>query len=657
MLEERTEATGKDDSTAMKEPQSKLSEATGNEATPVQGMDWRELARIGLVALAAAAVWFRWWEPIPTISLVGLIATLVGGYPIFKEAFENILKRKMTMELSMSIALASALFIGEFFTALVITLFVLIAELLEGLTISRGRSAIHELLDYLPRTATVRREGAIVEVPTDAVRAGDRVLVPPGARLSVDGMVIGGHSFVDQSTITGESMPVEKSPGALVYAGTVNQTGALEVRAERLGRDTSFGKIIEAVETAERSRAPIQKLADRLAGYLVYFALLAASLTFLITHDIRATISVIIVAGACGIAAGTPLAILGAIGRAARLGSIVKGGRFLETLAVVDTVVLDKTGTLTYGSPEVLGIYPANGDAAQALLLTAAMAECRSEHPLGKAILQRAATEGMAVPEPDDFRYSPGKGVIGRRATEVVIAGHAAFLGENGVLDIPDSLPSDDGATRVLIARNGRFLGTITIADRLRPEAKAAVDALRSIGLRTLLLTGDSAHVARAVGYHLGVDEIESEVLPHQKMELVKSLVARGRTVAMIGDGVNDAPALMQANVGVAMGSGTDVARESAGIVLLGNDLGKFVETLHIARQTRRVIMQNFTGTLLVDGVGVALAAFGLLNPLAAAFIHVASEMAFILNSARLLPRTAGHPPSTPIASPSGGTR
>ena len=314
--------------------------------------EWPEMLRIALVAVAAACVGWHVWEPFAAISVIGVIGLGVGGWPIFKEALENLLARRMTMELSMSIAIIAAAAIAEFFTALVITLFVLIAEVLEGMTVSRGRRAIRDLLDFLPRAVSVRRSGAVAEVDADTLTVGDAVLVNPGGRIPVDGTVIAGHSFVDQARITGESLPLEKTAGAAVFAGSINQSGALEIRAERIGRDTSYGKIIEAVEQAERSRAPVQRLADRLAGYLVYFALGAAVLTYLLTRDIRSTISVVIVAGACGIAAGTPLAILGAIGRAARAGAIIKGGLFLEQLGRVDTVVLDKTGTLTYGRPE-----------------------------------------------------------------------------------------------------------------------------------------------------------------------------------------------------------------------------------------------------------------------------------------------------------------
>jgi heavy metal translocating P-type ATPase len=605
------------------------------------GVEWTELIRIAFVALAAAAVWFRLWEPFPHISVIGIAATLVGGYPIFKEAFENIAERKMTMELSMTIALLSALAIGEFFTALVITGFVLAAEVLEGLTVGRGRRAIQDLLDFLPRTVTVRRNDQVVEVASDQVQVGDTAIVKPGGHIPVDGVVLVGRSFVEQAAITGEAMPVEKAPGDVVYAGTINQSGALEIGAQKLGRDTTFGRIIEAVERAEKSRAPIQKTADRLAGYLVYFALGAAVLTFIITHNVRSTISVVIVAGACGIAAGTPLAILGAIGRAAHHGAIIKGGLYLEALAAVDTVLLDKTGTLTFGTPQIREVVSANGFAEEQIIAAASIAERKSEHPLAKPVLARATELGVPLVEPDEFSYTPGRGVRVSYRGEEILVGSRALLMEHGMTRV---LPIDGngagGASEVYVARAGQVLGSIRIADVLRPEAKNAVAAMRRLGLKTALLSGDTQAATSSIGRDLGVDEAVGELLPEQKAKWVSNLRGKNCKVAMVGDGINDAPALVEANVGIAMGSGTAVARESADVILIGSDLSKLVETLLLARCCRRIIMQNFVGTLVVDSVGVGMAAFGFLNPLLAAFIHVTSELAFILNSTRLLPRS-----------------
>ncbi len=601
--------------------------------------EWQEMLRIAFVAVAAALVWWHLWEPFAAFSLIGLVGLAVGGWPIFTEALENLLAKRMTMELSMSIAIIAAAAISQFFTALVITLFVLIAEVLEGLTVSRGRRAIRDLLDFLPAVVSVRRGGAVAEIDTDALGVGDAVLINPGGRIPVDGTVIAGDSFVDQARITGESMPLEKRAGAPVFAGSINQSGALEIRAERIGRDTSYGKIIEAVEQAERSRAPVQRLADRLAGYLVYFALSAAALTYLLTRDIRSTISVIIVAGACGIAAGTPLAILGAIGRAARAGAIIKGGLYLEQLGQVNTVVFDKTGTLTYGRPEVRAIVPAGGVEAGELLDTAASAELRSEHPLGKTIVAHARALGRTFKEPERFGYTPGRGIDSVLDGQLVLIGNRALMRDNDIAVPADALGRHPEASEVFVARNGKLLGAIMIADTVRPEAAGAIKAIHAMGIKTILLTGDANAVAGVIARELGIPEVAAELLPEDKRMRVQGLVAGGRTVAMVGDGINDAPALIEAQVGVAMGSGTDVARESADVVLLGNDLLKFVETLEIARRTRRIIWANFAGTIGVDALGIGLAGFGFLNPLLAAFIHVASELTFILNSARLLPR------------------
>jgi heavy metal translocating P-type ATPase len=539
--------------------------------------------------------------------------------------------RRMTMELSMSIAIIATMAIGEFFTALIITLFVLVAEVLENMTVSRGRRAIRDLLEFRPRSVAVRRPGGVRQVSADELRVGDCILVDPGSAVPVDGIVTSGHSFVDQARITGESMPVEKLPGAVVYAGTINQSGALEIRTERVGRDTSYGKIIEAVENAERSRAPVQQLADRLAGYLVYFALGAAALTFLITRDVRSMISVVIVAGACGIAAGTPLAILGGIGRSARLGAIIKGGLYLETLGRVNTVVLDKTGTLTFGRPEVQSVIPVAGVVESGLLEVAASAEVRSEHPLGKAIITHAARCQCSIREPERFDYTPGLGITAIVDGATILVGNRSLLREKGVETPTPPALGLDSASEVVVARNGQVLGTIMIADTVRPEARAAIASLRERGIQTILLTGDAGPIAAGVARDLDIGEVEAELLPENKLTRVKSLVSNGAVVAMVGDGINDAPALAAASVGVAMGSGTDVARESADVVLLGNDLVKFTETLAIARWTRRIIWQNFAGTIVVDMIGIGLAAVGVLNPTLAAFIHVASEMTFIL--------------------------
>lgn len=625
----------------------KASGLAGERILPFSRMS---LIRMAVALSGAAWVWLRLHKPdlfptMPSANLVGGVALAFCCWPITREAISNLLDRRMTMELSMMIAVIAAAAIGEVFTALVVALFVLGAEELERLTLARGRGAIRALVAFIPPEAHIRCDGGILTIPVPQVRVGDVVLVGPGEKIAVDGLVVSGRSHVDQSRITGESMPVEKTEGHSVFAGSINQIGLLEIQTQKIGRDTTYGQIIEAVEAAENTRAPVQKTADRLAGYLIYVALGAAMITYVLTWNIRDTISVIIVTGACGIAAGTPLAILGGIGRAARLGSIIKGGIHLETLGRVDTVVLDKTGTLTLGTPRVTELQPAVGTAPTELLRLAAAAEIRSEHPLARAVVEEAQRLGLAVPEHSDFDYRVARGITATVEGQVIRVGNRGHMTEAGI-----STPPRGGAaigSDILVAANERYIGRIVVADPLRPEASAAIKALHDLGLRTLLMSGDTREVADSVAAELNISEAVAGMLPQDKLNRVTALVNQGHIVAMVGDGVNDAPALTTASIGIAMGSGTDIAQDSADIVLIGNDLFKLVETLRIARQTRAIIWQNFAGTLIVDALGIALAAVGLLNPLMAAAVHVGSELAFLMNSARLLAFDFSHDAAT----------
>lgn len=600
-----------------------------------------EYIRLGLLALVTVASLTGWWKGFMSRDWLAFIATLIGGWPIYREAWKNLRKSRMTMELSMTLALVAALCIGEFFTALVIAFFVLFAELLEGYTVGGGRRAIQKLIDALPRQVTVRRDGQELEVSSQEVGRGETIIIRPGERIPVDGAVSKGHSFVDQASITGESLPVEKIEGSKVFAGTINKDGVLEVKVDKVGRDTTFGKIIEIVEQAEKSKAPVQRVADRLAAGIVYFAFGAAVLTFIITRNLTSTISVIIVAGACGVAAGTPLAVLAGIGSAARRGIIIKGGLYLEQLSRIDTVVLDKTGTLTLGVPEVASVYALSGTTEDEVLQTAAIAEQHSEHPLGEAIVRRARKRNLPLREYADFRYFPGKGLICNDGGSEIVVGSRTFFEDRGMAD-PDGFLAESivtktvGQTTILVGRDQQILGMVTLTDQLRSEARQAVSELKLRGYRTILLTGDDSDTAKIIGDALGVHEAIGDLLPHQKLEKVRKLLQRGIKVVMVGDGVNDAPALAEATVGIAMGQGTDVALETADVTLMTNDLSRLVEVLAISKRCYRVIMFNFWGTIFVDTIGIGLAFFGLLSPIIAALIHVGSELAFILNSARL---------------------
>ncbi|MCL5027398.1 MAG: cation-translocating P-type ATPase [Bacteroidetes bacterium] len=600
-----------------------------------------DLIRIASMAAALLLSWLGVWNVITSFDFIALAATLIGGYPMYEEAFEAIRKRKMTMELSMSIAVIATLLIGSFFTGLVITFFVLIAELLEDLTVDRGRKVIEKLIQLLPDKISVRRNDVEIEIELNNVKLNDIVIVKPGSRIPVDGEVIKGNSYVDQSSISGESLPIEKMEGFSVYAGTINQTGILEVKPTKIGKDTTFGKIIEIIEKAEKSKAPIQKTADKLAARLVYFAFAGAAITFLFTRDIQSTISALIVAGACGVAAGTPLAILAGIGRTAKEGIIVKGGIYLEQLGKVDTIVLDKTGTLTLGIPKVVHISGFNGYKEKDILTAAATAEQHSEHPLADAILNKAREIGVTANEYQDIKYFPGKGIICSENGSKILVDNSLFLKENLVeinSDVTNYLEekNESGETDVLVASNRVVLGAVSVADVLREEAMQAVEELKNFGNKVILLTGDSLSIANKIGEKLKVDEVYGEMLPQQKLEKIQRLNNSGKIVAMVGDGVNDAPALIEANVGIAMGTATAVALESADIALANNNLNKIVEAIKISRQCLNVISFNFWGTVAVDTAGIALAFMGFLTPLLAALIHVISELVFILNSARL---------------------
>lgn len=596
-------------------------------------VDRGDLARVAVVAglalLAGLTSWLAapWWWTV-ALAALGLAA---GCWPILVEAWEDVRSRRMSMELSMLIAILAAALIGEWVTALVITAFVLAAEILEDLSMDRGRDALTDLMGLLPTRVQLRDGEQVREVELNEVQVGDLAVVTPGGLVPVDGVVVEGRSSIDQSRITGESLPVDVAVGDAVFAGSMNSTGALVVRAERVGETSSYGQIVAAVKAAQESEAPVQRLADRVAGWLVYLALGGALLTYLITRDLTATISVVIVAGACGVAAGTPLAVLAAIARVARRGAFVKDGTHLEELSAVNTVVFDKTGTLTHGEPTVTAVRAAGQHDETDLLAAVASAESLSEHPIGRAIVGYAEGRGIRVEPPDDFSYEPGLGITARVRGRQVRAGTTTL--------IPDADQSPQLGTTVHIAIDDAYAGTILLTDTVRDTTPEGVARLQRLGLRLVMMTGDNPAVAEAVAGELGIDEIHAGLLPTDKVALIEQLRAAGAKVAMVGDGVNDAPALAAAQVGIAMGTGTHIARESADVVLISSSLTDLASTIETARRARKIVFTNFAGTIAIDLIGMTLAAVGLLGPLLAALIHVGSESAFILNSARLIPR------------------
>ena len=638
----------------------------------LERIEWADVVRIAVVGVAALGAWIAGTTGAPgwAVGAVGAVVLAVGCWPLLVEAAGDLRERRMSMELSMLLAIVAAAVIGEWVTALAVTVFALCAEVLEELSMDRGRDALTDLMSFLPQTARVvgapettesaesaeaaeaSQSPGVTEVPLDEVRPGQVIALSPGGRVPVDGIVRTGRADVDQSRITGEALPVQVGPGDRVPAGSITR-GALELEVERVGEESSYGRIVAAVRHAQSSRAPVQRLADRLAARIVYLALAAALVTFLVTRDVRATISVIIVAGACGVAAGTPLAVLAAIARAARCGAFVKDGTHLEQLSAVDTVVVDKTGTLTVGEPRVVSVRPTEAAAGEGeVLALAAAAEWNSEHPIGRAIYAEAAVRDLTVPMPGDVAYSPGAGVSAHVEGRQITVGRCRGQKNQPERDASDcddevalsteSDPEAPSASSVVEVRaDGQLLGTIALADRLRQGAAAAVRDLGDMGLEVLMLTGDSAASARHVAGLLGLaeEQVRADLLPTDKEEVIESLRRAGKRVAMVGDGVNDAPALGAADVGIAMGTGTDVAREAGDVVLVGSAPADLVETVRVARRARRIIMVNFVGTVVVDVIGMIAAGLGLLGPVAAALVHVVSESAFILNSARLVPR------------------
>jgi P-type Cu+ transporter len=544
-----------------------------------------------------------------------------------------------------------------FEAAAVITVLVLLGQVLELRARARTSGAIRALLGLAPKTARRITGHGDEDVAIDAIAIGDRLRVRPGEKIPVDGIVTEGSSFVDESMVTGESMPVSKAAGARAIGGTVNQNGGLIVRADRIGRDTMLARIVDMVARAQRSRAPIQRLADRVAGWFVPAVIAAAVLAFVawmafgpeprFTFGLVAAVTVLIIACPCALGLATPMSIMVGIGRGAHSGILIRDAQALEQFERIDTIVLDKTGTLTEGKPKVVRIITADGVEENQLLRLAASVERGSEHPLAQAILHAATDRQLSVAEIGDFASVAGKGATGTVDGKAVALGNALLMRElnvaTGDLDSAAETARQDGATAILVAVAGRAAGVIAIADPVKPSAQAALRALRQDGLRLVMLTGDNPTTARAAAKTLGIDEVEAGILPERKSEVVQRLRKEGRRVAMVGDGVNDAPALAAADVGIAMGGGTDVAIESAGVTLLTGDLMGLVRARRLSVATMRNIRQNLAFAFLYNAAGVPIAAgvlypvFGiLLSPMVGAAAMALSSVSVIANALRL---------------------
>jgi Cu+-exporting ATPase len=597
---------------------------------------------------------FGWWQP-----LLAVVVTFGAGWPIFARAWASVVNRSPNMftliGLGVAASLAGALAFADHGghyaeSAASIVVLTLLGQVLELRARERTSSALRHLLGLAPTTARLRLpDGREEDVPLELVQPGDVLRVRPGEKVPVDGQLTEGRTAIDESMISGEPVPVEKGPGDHAVGGTVNGTGSFLLRAERVGRDTLLARIIQLVGEAQRSRAPVQRLVDAVSRWFVASVLLIALVTLagwlVITHDavtaLTSAVSVLVIACPCALGLATPMALMVGIGQAARAGILVRDAEALERLARADTLVLDKTGTLTEGKPAVQAVEAAEGFDADEVLRLAASVERGSEHPLAAAVVRAATAKGLRLDEVQGFAAEPGKGIRGTVAGHMVLVGNAALLG-----DLAAGRTGD-----LLIAVDGRFAGAIVVADPVRATSAEAIGQLRDDGLRIVLLTGDRRATAEDVARRLGIAEVHAEVLPQDKLAVVRRLQGEGRVVAMAGDGVNDAPALAAADVGIALGSGTDVAMESAGVTLVRGDLRGIAAARRLSRATVRTLRQNLLLAFAYNTLAVPAAALGLLHPMWAAAAMSLSSLSVVGNSLRLAwrPATPGRAHTIPL--------
>jgi len=584
--------------------------------------------------------------PVP----LALAVVVVGGYPIFWSAWQGLRLRQITINAVMSVGILAAAATGEVISAALIVFFMLIARFLESKTTGRARRAVAELAELAPKTARVKREQGEEAVAIAALQVDDVVIVRAGEPVPIDGIVLAGQGIVNQAPITGESLPVEKVAGSEVFAGTLAERGYLEVRVQRIGEQTALGRIMHLVEEAETHKAPVQKFADRFSAFFLPGVLTLALLTFGVSHHLAAAIAVLVAACPCAVGLATPLSVVAAVGSGARRGLLIKGGLALEQLATVDTLIVDKTGTLTSGHPQVTTIVSWTEELTQEdVLAWAAALEQTAAHPLASAIVQAANVRQLLIPQVEESSVSPSRGVVGHTQDATWLLGAQRLLDEEGVQPSREQKQEitrleEAGQTVLVLVKSGEALGLLAVVDTLRPEVPKALEQVRALGIaRTLLLTGDNARAAQTIAREAGITEIHAQLLPEEKIALVKQLQAEGRRVLMVGDGINDAPALTQANVGIAMGGiGTAVAQEAADVALLRDDWSQVPEAIRLGRATSRTIRQNiFFGvgfTVLVMG----LASAGLISSIIAAASQSVPDVAVALNASRLLGGKAG---------------
>lgn len=564
----------------------------------------------------------------------GGAAALALGYPVFKQVLQAARQRRIIAHTLMTVGVGAALLVGAWVTALIIVVFMRVGDFVEQFTTDKARGSVRSLIDAMPQTARIQRDGQEVEVAIEAVAPGDVVRVRPGEKIPVDGTVVGGRATINQAAITGEPMPVEVAAGDSVYAATLAEGGGLRIRADEVGDDTTFGQVIRMVEEAEAHRGRTQQWADQFSGYYLPVVGLVAAGTYLVQQDLMATIAVLVVACSCAFALATPVAMLASIGTAARDGLLIKGGKYLEALAQADVLLLDKTGTLTLGRPRITQVIPLNGVPEREVVRLAASAERFSEHPLAATVRDLAAERDLPLSDPTDFEAIPGKGV---RAT---VDGRRVTVGNRALVEAPGEVLTQPGETPLYVALDGEPVGILLAADTVRDGVAEALAAVRGDGLQHIeLLTGDTESAAAMLADRLDI-AVQAELLPDDKIDVVKAYQADGKTVVMMGDGVNDAPALAQADVGIAMGGvGTDVAIDAAHVVLMREDWALVPRLFRTAGRTLGVVKSNLVLTAVYNGAALSLAALGWLPPVLAAALHALPDLGIVANSSRLLGR------------------
>jgi Cd2+/Zn2+-exporting ATPase len=599
--------------------------------TPTRRVELLRIVGVGVVTLV------YWLGRAPLWLL--LAAVVVGLYPLVKTGVRDLVEeRKIGTEIFVSAATGIAIAGGEYVAGAVLMTIILVAEFIADFNTDRARASIKALVGAAPRTAVVREANGERVVPIEQLAPGTIVLVRAGEKIPVDGIVVGGTAAVNEASITGESVPVEKSTGSSVLAGTLVESGALDVRTEKVGSDTMFAHIVALVEQAQSEEAPVQKLTDRIAAWLLPAVFIFLIVVFVFTRDVRKIVTLLIFTSPAELGLATPMVMIAAIARAARLGILVKGGLYLELLAKVDTIVFDKTGTLTRGEPRVSGVIVYDSNVTEENLLRyAAAADTRSGHPLAKAVVGEAQRRGLEIADPQDFQTIHGRGVIAVVDAREVMVGNEALLEEHGVAF---SNHHSGAGMRVYVAINGRLAGSLEFLDEIRPNAAEVIRQLKATGItRVVMLTSDSPDTARRVGNAIGIDDVRARLLPQDKIAEIEKLQQAGHTVAMVGDGVNDAPALARADVGIAMGArGTEAALEAADIALMTDDLTKIVLARTLARRASRTIKENIiVGVGVVHVLGITAALLGWIGPIQAAMLHLGPDVLVFLNSIKLL--------------------